>query len=500
MKLRTRLAVSAMAVTLPTVLALFWFDRVAHHRAAERILTESIYAHMLREREACEADPASFGGQLGPNHGPGAPPPGGPPEDAPPPPPAPPHEPAPHRGPPPPKPPGDPEREHALPPLVFAYDEAFRSQNPKAPVLSDELIGAIQGHEVAIVPFAWRSRRVEVLLRMPWTTGPCSFVWARGTTDASWGAILPDTELWLLPVAAVFVAVLLSVGPVIRRIRKLTEAVHRSASTDYASTIHLGGEDEIGELARAFNTAGKEIRAQIEERDRREQALRHFVANTTHDVMIPLTVLKGHLTTLRESAARGALGDDVAVLISAMDEAHYMASLMHNLAVAARLEAAEVKLQRSEVNLNALVARVIGRHAPIARELEISLESAVPPEPIEVWADVTLLEQAVSNVVYNAIRYNRSGGHVAVILERTSEDAFCLQVIDDGPGIAAEELSKLAERGFRGSEARTRAPEGQGLGLHIAYSAAELHGFSLTLEPSEYGGLEVRLEGSLSRS
>ena len=73
-------------------------------------------------------------------------------------------------------------------------------------------------------------------------------------------------------------------------------------------------------------------------------------------------------------------------------------------------------------------------------------------------------------------------------------------MIDDGPGIPEADLATLATRGARGDEARTRAPEGQGLGLHIARRAAALHGFTLTLQRSEYGGLEVKLEGDQERS
>ncbi|UQA61003.1 sensor histidine kinase [Polyangium aurulentum] len=481
MKLRLRLAVTTIAAMIPTMLGLFWFDAAAQHRAAEQILVDFAYPRASSAREACEAAPASWGREL-------APPPGVPGGPRPPPP----HK----KG----LPPGEPSRpppRRARPAVAFAYDESFHSQNPDAPVLPEKLVRAIGGHDVAIVPFSWGDPTVEVLLRMPWGSGPCSFVLARGTTDPEWGAVLPETQLWLLPTLAVFAAMLLAVGPVVRRIRQLTEAVRRSASNAYASAVAIDGRDEIGELSRAFDAAGREIRAQLEEKDRREQALRHFLANTTHDVMIPLTVLQGHLATLRERAREGE-PLDAGVLVSAMQEAHYMASLVHNLGIAAKLDTAEIGLQRDAVELDALVARVIGRHRPIARQLEVSLESAVPEEPITIQADVTLIEQAVSNVVYNAIRYNRAGGHVAVILERASSDGFCLRVIDDGPGIPEDELSKLVARGARGDEARKRAPSGQGLGLHIAYRAAELHGFRLTLGPSEFGGLEVVLEGKLA--
>jgi signal transduction histidine kinase len=119
----------------------------------------------------------------------------------------------------------------------------------------------------------------------------------------------------------------------------------------------------------------------------------------------------------------------------------------------------------------------------------------VPEVPLTADADVTLLEQAVSNVVYNAIRHNRTGGHVALILEPRSQTRFRVRVIDDGPGIPPEQLDRVARRGERGDAARTRAPDGQGLGLDIAHRVASLHGHKLKFAESEFGGLEVEIEG-----
>jgi signal transduction histidine kinase len=290
----------------------------------------------------------------------------------------------------------------------------------------------------------------------------------------------------------------LAVGPIVQRIRRLGDDVERAVASRYSEPIAARGDDEIADVARAFNAAGLQIREQLAEKAMREQALREFLANTTHDVMIPLTVLQGHLATLQRNAAAGA-PTDAATVKAAMDEAHYMAALMHNLGVVARLDTPGAPVHRGAVDLNALVARVVARHGPIARQLEVALDSAVPEEPVVVEGDVTLLEQAVSNVVYNAIRYNRPHGHVAAILERQAPGGFRLRVIDDGPGIAEEERARIFERGVRSDAARTRSPEGQGLGLHIARRVAELHCLELRLGPSEFGGLQVDLAGARLR-
>jgi signal transduction histidine kinase len=128
-----------------------------------------------------------------------------------------------------------------------------------------------------------------------------------------------------------------------------------------------------------------------------------------HDVMTPLTVLQGHLSSMQQRTGRGESAE-AAVLASAMGEAHYIASLVHNLAAAARLEAGAPQVQRAPVDLNAVIARVIGRHQPIARQRRISLESGVPEAPVWVSGDVTLIEQAVSNVVFNGIHWSAASG------------------------------------------------------------------------------------------
>lgn len=494
MNLRLRLLLTTAAVAVPLVAGLVWLDARSRHRAAEEAL-----ARITRERferpdaqARCEADPVAWGapriaggmGERPPGPGtPGAPPPHGP-------------------GGPPPHGPGGPPPglPRAAPPRFFAYDRALTSRDPAAPRVAAGAAAALAEGDWAAVDRATFDDRVEVLLRSPWPDGPCAYVLVRGTTPRGFiGAILPASELWLAPLVATLIAVLVAVGPVVGRIRRLTADVRRSAAGGFVEAPAVAGADEVRQLGDAFVAASAEVRRQLAARDDRERALREFLANTTHDVMIPLTVLTQHLASLRAGVRTREPAELDEVVARAMDEAHYLAALIHNLSVAARVDVAEPRLERAPIDLNALVARVVARHRPVAAERGIELDSGVPEVAVIVDADLTLLEQAVSNVVYNAIRYNRRGGHVAVVLDR--DDArFVLRVLDDGPGIPPPDLGSLIRRGFRSDAARTRTTGGHGghgIGLHITHTVARLHAYQLTFTNREPSGLEVELAGPL---
>jgi signal transduction histidine kinase len=214
--------------------------------------------------------------------------------------------------------------------------------------------------------------------------------------------------------------------------------------------------------------------------------------------MLPLTVIQGHLAAVeRDLEAEKSVGPER--ITQALEECHYLGSLVHNLNVAAKLEAGEAAAEMHPVDLDDVVLRVIGRNAPYADKRDVSLEHAVPSTPTLVQADVTLIEQALSNVVHNAIRYNRADGHVAVVLE-TAGDAFTLRVVDDGPGLLAAELARITERGFRGDRARSRHPTGTGLGLAITKDVCIRHGYELSFAQPDEGGLSVTISGALRTS
>lgn len=458
MKLRARVALTLVLGIVPLVALVGWAQSELRRRAMVDATAEAVLDRMSeRERGLCEADPGAWLARAREPRGRGGPRRAGP------------------RG---------------LPPRMelTVYDEQLRPAWAGAAPLSPALARDLRAGEQTSSRIVGLDRGAQLVVatRMPWRTGPCAVVvvrrpYAGGGSRGVWLTALA------VAIAAVFVAVL-AVGPVVRRIRKLTAAVAAGGA------VPTDGHDEIAELARAFAASREEIGRRLTELEVRDVALTRFVANTTHDVMLPLTVLVGHLAELDERLRAGE-GASPATVRAALEEAHYLTSLVQNLGVAAKLDAGEPHIVRHDVDLLPLVERVITRHARIAQQRGVELAHSVPESPLVVRGDVTLIEQAVSNLVHNAVRYSEAGGHVAVVLERSAPLRFELRVLDDGPGVPEALLSRLGERGFRTDEARTRQPQGFGLGLHIVHDVAERLGLELQFARRPEGGLSVTLAG-----
>jgi len=453
MSLRSRLALTLVLTTLLLVPATFWLHTRLQHNARVQGMVEFAWTRMLEGgREQCEADPERFPAPRGKGR----------------------------RG-------DRGDRDRRRPPprrdgpahvRFWAFRPDFVSDNRRAPPLPERIRDALESGEASANAIITRgeTRRLVVGVAMPWDEGPCTYILVEREVEAeAMDRVLLGAFVALCVLLTL--AVLAAAGPIVRRIRRL----QRHVENPDVRPIPIEGRDEIGGLAQAFNTAFKDIHE-------REATLRRFVADTTHDVMTPLTVLQGHLAALRKSP-------DPKKLEGALEEAHYMGALMHNLSAVAKLEGGEDAWERHPVDLNALVERVVARHAPIAQVRGVALDHAVPEEAVTVMGDVTLLEQAVSNLVHNAIRYNRRDGHASVVLSARGE-SFQLLITDDGPGVTDEQMTHLAERDYRSDEARTRAPSGSGIGLHIAADVAARHEFTLRFAHAEGGGLEATLSGS----
>lgn len=386
-------------------------------------------------------------------------------------------------------------------PQLWAYAPGLQSLNPSAPALpstardkaasGDTVVTWYEPTTTTSYTGEWRC----LLLKMDWDTGPAAWVLVRRVRTRDLGPFGEVESLWLAGMVAFVLvgAAWLAAGPLVRRVRALDASVRAAADTTRSSPVGMAG-DELDRLSHTFDEVMSALRAQTQATAEREQTLRSFVENTAHDTGLPLTVLHSQLARLREDAAAKQPVDQDR-LRAALEELQYLSSLLRNLSAVAALEAGEGQRVRSEVDLNAMVERVALRHRVIADQKNITLEYATPEEPLLVKADPTLVEQALNNLVHNAVRYGHLNGHVALVLNVHAQ-GFELRVLDDGVGVQPAELQHLAERSWRADAARSRVPDGKGIGLAIVRDIAAQHQWDLRFEAVEPHGLCAILSGS----
>jgi signal transduction histidine kinase len=252
------------------------------------------------------------------------------------------------------------------------------------------------------------------------------------------------------------------------------------AKGDNARRVRATSRDEVGELARAFNTMAEELA----EFDRMR---RDLVANASHELRTPLGALRATL----ENMVDGIEPAEPRTLEAALRQVERLGALVEQLLDLSKLESGAVPLDRERVPVRALLDDVVGEWRPQAEARGLRVAVVVNPESLVVDADHARMQQVLRNLVANAVRHSPDGGRL--ILKATAGGRQVeLEVIDEGPGIAADERGRVFERFYRADAARSGG--GAGLGLAIARWIVELHGGAIHAEDAEPHGCRMVVE------
>lgn len=303
--------------------------------------------------------------------------------------------------------------------------------------------------------------------------------------------LLNDLALVLVLISGAGVVVAALAGTAVARtglrpVERLTRATERVARTGDLRPIQVSGDDELARLTHSFNTM---LGAVSDARDRQ----RSLVADAGHELRTPLTSLRTNLELLMASEAPGApkLSDEDKAEIQddlrgQLDE---LTTLIGDLVELAREEGAQAVWE--PVELVEVVEQALDR----ARRRAGDVEFDVSLQPWRLIGDAGALERAVLNLLDNAVKFSPPAGTVRVRLGSAGDGFAVLEVADQGPGIADEDLPRVFDRFYRSQEARTLP--GSGLGLAIVQQAALRHGGEVLAGRSPEGGalFSLRLPG-----
>lgn len=222
---------------------------------------------------------------------------------------------------------------------------------------------------------------------------------------------------------------------------------------------------EINELAETLNYAKESVsKAGVLQRD--------LLANVSHDLKTPLTMIKAYAEMIRDISGDNKVKRDKHTQVI-MDEADRLTMLVNDILNLSKLQASVDELEMTEINLSNLTERVIERFAPYVENQGFTIENYVAPDLL-TFADEQKIEQVIYNLLGNSINYTGDDKVVKVYLT-AENDKIILEIIDSGKGISQEKLQTIWERYYRFSETNTRPIKGTGLGLSIVKTILDAH-------------------------
>ncbi|ADH98998.1 sensor histidine kinase [Salisediminibacterium selenitireducens] len=265
---------------------------------------------------------------------------------------------------------------------------------------------------------------------------------------------------------------------VIDPIRRMIAASKSWGEGDFSQKVDVKTTDEIGQLADAFN----QMTYSLDEADKKKQ---EFLGNVSHELRTPLSYLKGYSEVLLEKHRKGeALDEKHIEKIQA--EGNRMEKLIHDLLDLARLEGDTYPMDKMPMPLAQLVEDVCERMNLIAEKDDVTVNLELD-YGIIIEGDESRLEQVISNLIENAIRYGKQGKQIDVSLEQADGKAV-LRVRDYGAGMPPETLTRLTERFYRVDRTRSKQLGGTGLGLTIVNEIVKKHDGQLSFESVEGEG------------
>jgi signal transduction histidine kinase len=287
-------------------------------------------------------------------------------------------------------------------------------------------------------------------------------------------------------------------GPARRRLKAVQAATERLGTGDLDARAPEQGGDEVTAVARSFNRMAEELANRTRALENADTARRKLLADVSHELMTPLTAMRGYIETLSMPDLDIDPPTRARYLQIVSEETHRLERIIGDLLDLARLEGGGGTLRQDRVEIAALFERVAARHERELRQRNVRLECRVNAGAEDVIGDPDRLEQALQNLAANALRHTPDSGQITLTSD-PDPAGIRLTVRDSGPGIPAEHLPLIFERFYKADAAR-KAAGGSGLGLSIVKAIVERHGGTVTARNESGAVFEIVIPRRTSSS
>jgi signal transduction histidine kinase len=268
----------------------------------------------------------------------------------------------------------------------------------------------------------------------------------------------------LISIILVFLVAIWQSRTIVKPLHQMADAANRLAKGDYNQRVAVTRNDELGDVATAFNQMASDLAQQ-------EDIRRQMMADVAHELRTPLSILRIDL----ESMEDGLMDTNPENIRNLQSEVTYLSNLVEDLRMLSMADAGDLKVEKSRIELNSLAREMVERQQNAARERKISLKANYANQEIFVMGDSQRLSQVMVNLLSNAIQHTPSGHEIITQIELDGQTAI-VSVINTGSWILRDDLTRIFDRFYRVEQSRNRDHGGSGLGLSIARSLVEAHG------------------------
>jgi two-component system sensor histidine kinase BaeS len=270
-----------------------------------------------------------------------------------------------------------------------------------------------------------------------------------------------------------------------RPIHRLVDGARRLADGHFDTRLQATRSDELGELAKSFNQLAEKLALA-------EQSRRQWVADTSHELRTPISVLRAQLEAIQDGI-RSASPENIALMLR---QVLSLNKLIDELYALAKADIGTLDYQMQNLDLAQLLqeeARNFQEKIDAAQlSLTLELIAVSTEQKAAIFADGERIRQVLHNLFENSLRYTDAGGQLQIRLQRTPHQVI-LQWDDSAPSVPSAALSRMGERFFRVDHSRNRAYGGSGLGLALCRRILEAHQANIEFAASALGGLSITI-------
>lgn len=273
---------------------------------------------------------------------------------------------------------------------------------------------------------------------------------------------------------------LLAIWLLTKNLRSIIQTVKRFKEGDHAARIAEDKKGDLNQLADTFNEMADTIVANIDQLKSVEKLRRELIANVSHDLRTPVSIIQGYVETLMIKKDSLDEKDKERFMNIVLDSTEKLSSQIGQLFEYSKLEAKQIEPKKEAFFLSDLVQDTCQKYQILALAKQINLNMDLPSRAQLVFADVQLVERVLQNLLDNALKYTPEGGEIIIQLEN-DEHSVKVIVSDTGPGIPENEQSYIFER-YRKAKGVERKTNSTGLGLAIVKKILELHNVSIQVK------------------